>query len=80
MDFLANWTEEKRSAYLYKIVASREKQKSHQQLFLELAIMAEKQAALWEEELRKTGTTVLPAYHPNWRTRFIGKLIRIIRP
>jgi VIT1/CCC1 family predicted Fe2+/Mn2+ transporter len=76
MDFLANWTEEKRSAYLYKIVARAEnKKKSHQQLFLDLAVMAEKQAALWEKELTKNGIPLPAAYYPNWRTRLIGKLI-----
>jgi VIT1/CCC1 family predicted Fe2+/Mn2+ transporter len=79
MDFLSNWNEEKNSAYLYKLVANREKQKSHQQLFMELAVMAEKQAALWEKELTKAGTPI-PAYRPNWRTRFIGKLIALLGP
>lgn len=75
MSALENWTEEKRSAWLYRIVSDTESGTPRQVLFLELAQVAEKQAAIWAAELAKSGQQPPPAYRPDPRTRLIGWLI-----
>jgi VIT1/CCC1 family predicted Fe2+/Mn2+ transporter len=79
MDLLDNWHEEKRSAYLYQKIADVDPKKTHQKLFLDLAAMAEKQAAIWEKELKKSNTRI-PVYRPDWHTRLIARLIKIFGP
>lgn len=73
MSALKNWGEEKQSAYLYKIVAIHEKDPSHRQLFNELGNSAEKQALIWEKEIKKMGQAI-PIYRPSFRTRIVGWL------
>ena len=75
MSALENWTEEKRSAWLYRIVSDTESGSPRQVLFLELAQVAEKQAAIWAAEMAKNGQQPPPAYRPDPRTRLIGWLI-----
>lgn len=80
MDLLENWNEEKRSAYLYRKIAEVDPKKTHQKLFLDLAVMAEKQADIWEGELKKAKISVPTQFVPNWRARFIAYLIKIFGP
>lgn len=80
MDLLDNWNEEKRSAYLYRVVAEADPKKIHQKLFLDLAAMAEKQAVIWESQLVKAKIPVPTHFHVNLRTRFIAWLIRVLGP
>ena len=62
---LESWHEEKRSAWLYRIVSDAESGTTRQMLFLELAQAAEKQAAIWEAKMVQQGGAELPArYHP----------------
>lgn len=75
MHLLENWYEEKRSAYLYHIIAANESSEARKKLFLELANLANKQAGIWEEKLKKSGISVPSTFKPNLRTRFVGKLI-----
>ena len=75
MHALDSWIEEKRSAWLYRIVSDVESGSSRQVLFLELAQAAEAQAALWEAELRKVGRQVPDSYRPDLRTRVVGWLL-----
>jgi VIT1/CCC1 family predicted Fe2+/Mn2+ transporter len=79
MHLLDNWNEEKRSAYLYQKIADVDPKKTHQKLFLDLAAMADKQAAIWETELKKSNTPI-PTYTPDWRARLIARLIKIFGP
>lgn len=72
---LESWAEEKRSAYLYRIVSDAESGTPRQVLFLELARAAETQAALWAEEVSRTGGTVPGGYTPDPRARLVGWLI-----
>lgn len=72
---LAGWLEEKRSAWLYRIVSDTECGTPRQVLFLELAQAAERQAALWEAELAKAGLAVPATFRPDPRTRLVGWLI-----
>lgn len=75
MNALDNWTEEKRSAWLYRIVSDAESGTPRQVLFLELAQVAEKQAGIWADSLAKSGHAVPEVYRPDPRTRLIGWLI-----
>jgi len=73
---LKNWQEEKGSAFLYLIVAKQEKDKTKKALFRELAAVAEKQASMWEAEMKKTGKKPPKVYRPDVRTRFVAFLLR----
>ncbi len=75
MSALESWTEEKRSAWLYRVVSDCESGTPRQVLFLELARAAEHQAGLWEAEMAKAGMPPPAAYRPEARTRLIGWLI-----
>jgi VIT1/CCC1 family predicted Fe2+/Mn2+ transporter len=72
---LESWHEEKRSAYLYAVISSTEKNHIHQQLFSRLAQEAEAQADIWAQILHKKGRQ-LPRYHPELRARIVAWLIR----
>ncbi|MEW6676874.1 MAG: VIT1/CCC1 transporter family protein [Pseudomonadota bacterium] len=74
MNALDSWREEKRAAWLYRIVSDAESGTTRQILFLELAQAAERQAAIWAESLASAGQTI-PPYNPDIRTRLIGWLI-----
>ena len=50
MKQLDAWTEEKRSAWLYRVVAQAERDGGRRALFHELAGEAEKQAAMWQRQ------------------------------
>jgi VIT1/CCC1 family predicted Fe2+/Mn2+ transporter len=77
---LESWQEEKQTAYLYRIVSDAESGTMRQILFLELANAAEKQAALWEQEIKKAGLTPPAQYRPDRRARVVGRLIRWFGP
>ena len=74
MSQLENWEEEKRSAYLYQIIAAKEKDPKHKKLFQDLSAMADKQADIWVTQITKDGSPA-PVFKVNARTRFIGWLI-----
>ncbi|MBZ0092695.1 MAG: VIT1/CCC1 transporter family protein, partial [Sulfuricellaceae bacterium] len=76
---LKNWREEKRSAYLYRIVSDQESGTPRQILFLELAAAAETQAAIWQRLANSRGREV-PTYSPDLRTRLVAKLVLIFGP
>ncbi|HEU4709670.1 MAG TPA: VIT1/CCC1 transporter family protein [Methylophilaceae bacterium] len=73
------WREEKRSAYLYAVVSSSEKDPVRQQLFSRLAQEADSQADIWAQTLRQQGMQ-LPSYEPELRTRIVACLIRKLGP
>jgi len=72
---LESWREEKRSAYLYRLVSDAESGTARQMLFLELAQAAERQAELWQAEIGKAGGTLPALYRPDLRARLVGLLI-----
>jgi VIT1/CCC1 family predicted Fe2+/Mn2+ transporter len=80
MHHLENWYEEKRSAYLYAIIAVKEKNPVRQQLFRDLKTLANKQAEIWEDALKKSGEPTPLAFHPDLRTRFVATLISLFKP
>lgn len=72
---LASWHEEKRSAWLYRVVSDAESGSTRQVLFLELARSADGQARLWEAELHKLGMPPPGEFKPDLRARLIARLI-----
>jgi vacuolar iron transporter family protein len=80
MHALESWKEEKRSAYLYRIVSDCESGNARQVLFLELAGSAEQQAGLWEVEMRKTGMAPPTDFRPDLRTLVVSRLVRLFGP
>jgi vacuolar iron transporter family protein len=77
MSALDSWKEEKRSAWLYRRVSDAESGTPRQVLFLELARAADEQAELWAAEAAREGAQVPESYHPEIRTRLVGRLIPI---
>ncbi len=75
MENLKSWQEEKRSAYLYTALAKIETNPVHKKLFLELSELAERQAAIWEKQLKKEQVKI-PHYHPDLRTRSVTWLVQ----
>jgi len=71
------WLEEKRSAYLYRVIADCELGTPREVLFRSLAVEADNQAAIWA---RKSGAGPMPGYKPELRTRIVGELVRARGP
>jgi VIT1/CCC1 family predicted Fe2+/Mn2+ transporter len=70
-----SWHEEKRSAWLYRIVSDAEAGSPRQVLFLELAQAADTQAALWETEMDKLAMSKPAQFSPDLRARLVAWLI-----
>lgn len=75
-----NWKQEKNSAYLYRVLSDLESGTPRQLLFLELARESDEQAALWVNEIRKSGSTMPVAYVPSKRVKVVAWLIRSLGP
>jgi VIT1/CCC1 family predicted Fe2+/Mn2+ transporter len=67
------------SAYLYRLIASRESDPRKQRLFNELARDAEAQSAHWAAALREDGIEPAP-FSPDARTRLVALLVRLLGP
>jgi VIT1/CCC1 family predicted Fe2+/Mn2+ transporter len=76
MEALENWREEKRSAYLYQVLAAIEANPVHKKLFFGLSSMAEKQALIWQKQLIAAHVSLPAEYHPGLRVRIIIGLVR----
>ena len=74
------WIEEKRSAWLYRVVAQTEHDGGRRALFHELAGEADKQAAMWERQADLAGSRVPDQYRPGLRERLIALLVRAFGP
>lgn len=72
----ASWREEKRSAWLYRVISDAESGTPRQVLFLELAKAAEGQAEYWAAELATSGATAPREFRPDARSRLVGWLVR----
>jgi len=70
------WYEEKRSAYLYRVMAEAEVGTPRAELFNGLAAEAENQAGIWA---RQAGAAA-PGYAPDVRTRMVAALVRRYGP
>jgi VIT1/CCC1 family predicted Fe2+/Mn2+ transporter len=76
MDLINNWREEKRSAYLYHVIAENEHDVSYKKLFLELKSAADKQALLWEEKINSQQLQKPLPFKPDFRTYLVCYLIK----
>ncbi len=80
MSYEANWREEKRSAYLYRVLAEYEASTSRGTLFTGLAAAAEAQAQHWEQLMTAGGEAPPRAYLPDPRARLLAWLTRRFGP
>lgn len=77
MELLNSWREEKRSAYLYAIMAEHENNILHKKLFEDLREAAEKQACMWEDRMKNENLPPPHLFKPDFRCRLVGRLIRL---
>ena len=75
MNEITSWAEEKRAAYLYRVVAECEAGTPREKLFLGLAAEAEGQAAIWEKKVCAAGVSV-PPFVADVRSRVVAGLVR----
>src|SRR5437764_14398835 len=80
MNPLQSWTEEQRSAYLYRACAEAEAGTTRAEMFRRLAGEAEAQAAIWRAQLTARGHAAPAPYAPDLRTRFVAGLVRRFGP
>ena len=80
MSNLENWTEEKQSSYLYRIVARRERDPAKVEMFEALSNAADAQAKLWEDKMRAEDEKVPDHLALTTRVRLISWLIRLVGP
>jgi VIT1/CCC1 family predicted Fe2+/Mn2+ transporter len=76
MNALTSWQEEKRSAYLYVIMAANETHPLRKKLFQSLAVAAEEQAMIWQQKITPTDAPFAEVYRPDTRTHLISWLIK----
>lgn len=74
------WTEEKRSAWLYRAVARAERDPTRRALFEQLATEADKQAVMWAERARTSGTSFVESFRPDLRARIVASLLKTFGP
>jgi len=77
---LESWSEEQRSALLYRVCAEAEAGTPRAELFRRLAGEAEAQAAIWRAQLTASGKPAPPPYEPDSRTRLVARLVRLFGP
>ena len=75
-----SWQEEKRSAWLYRVVAECERGTPRAALFNELAQAAEDQAGIWLAAITQRGDPVPAPFHPDLRTRVVAAMTRVLKP
>jgi VIT1/CCC1 family predicted Fe2+/Mn2+ transporter len=77
---LLSWTEEQRSAYLYRACAEAESGTVRAELFQRLAGEAQAQAAIWRAQITARGNPPPPPYEPDPRTTLVARLVRWLGP
>ncbi len=75
-----NWNEEKQSAWLYRVMASNEREENLVRMFNALADAAESQAQLWQTKMAADGQTIPIDFRPSRRSRLVAYLIRRLGP
>jgi VIT1/CCC1 family predicted Fe2+/Mn2+ transporter len=80
MNPLESWTEEQRSAYLYRACAKAEAGTRRADLFRRLAGEAEAQAAIWRAQLTARGHPAPGPFEPDTRTRLVARLVQSLGP
>lgn len=76
MNYLENWREEKRSAFLYRVLAEKEAGTAREVLFSALAKEAESQANIWAKKMEAPPGN----YVPDLRARVVAALVRRLGP
>ena len=77
---LESWTEEQRSAYLYRACADAEAGTPRSDLFTRLAGEAEAQATIWRAQLTASGKPAPKPFVPELRTRLVARLVTWLGP
>lgn len=80
MNPLESWTEEQRSAFLYRVCADAETGTVRAELFRRLAGEAEAQAAIWRAQLTARGHPAPAPFVPDARTRLVASLVQWLGP
>jgi len=80
MNPLESWTEEQRSAFLYRACADAENGTVRAELFRRLAGEAEAQAAIWRAQLTSRGHPAPGPFVPDARTRLVASLVQWLGP
>ena len=80
MNPLVSWTEEQRSAFLYRACAEAEAGTRQGEMFERLAGEAEAQAAIWRAQITARGHPPPSPYAPDARTRLVARLVRAAGP
>jgi VIT1/CCC1 family predicted Fe2+/Mn2+ transporter len=80
MNPLESWTEEQRSAFLYRACADAENGTVRAELFRRLAGEAEAQAAIWRAQLTSRGHPAPGPFVPDARTRIVASLVQWLGP
>jgi VIT1/CCC1 family predicted Fe2+/Mn2+ transporter len=75
-----SWEEEKRSAWLYRVVAECERGTPRAALFDELAQAADDQADIWLAAIAQRGDPAPAPFQPDLRTRVVAGLTRVFKP
>ena len=77
--YIENWQDEIESAFLYRALASAEKQPALSEVYRKLAVTEEAHAAFWAEKLQRAGHR-LPKRRIGWRTRALAQLAKWFTP
>ena len=80
MNPLLSWSEEQRSAYLYRACAEAESGTVRAELFQRLAGEAQAQAAIWRAQITARGNPPPAPYEPDSRTVLVARLVRWLGP
>jgi VIT1/CCC1 family predicted Fe2+/Mn2+ transporter len=80
MNPLESWTEEQRSAFLYRVCADAEHGTVRAELFRRLAGEAEAQATIWRAQLTSRGHPPPGPFVPDARTRLVASLVQWLGP
>lgn len=71
-----SWLEEKRSVYLYRVLAKSEANPATAKMFSQLAERADAQAKVWAEKIRAKDSSFSDSYFPEGRVRMVAFLAR----
>jgi VIT1/CCC1 family predicted Fe2+/Mn2+ transporter len=76
---LASLQDERNGAYLYQVLAEREKDAQISEVYRRMSEAEKRHAAAWERRLKEKGVR-FPEYRPSWRTRTLAWLARRFGP
>src|SRR5262245_25477987 len=71
-----NWKEEKRSAFLYRVLSEKEKGTPREGLFASLSREAERQSEIWANKMREAKLPTPVSYVPDLRVRLVAWLVK----